>query len=134
MSLKFCGDNIGFYTSALKICKKKNVAEGTSYIFDAIDPDALHDFTHSFYIYIIDSRPSKYCFSHNSKVLLSLTENPYFSFLFSESSMFVSKNRFVIKTCGTTKLLSCVKPLMQLAKHYCNLTELQVCIDNFSRQ
>ena len=47
------------------------------------------------------------------------------SFVLSESSMFVSKNRFVIKTYGTTKLLSCVKPLMHLAKHYCNLTELQ---------
>ena len=28
MSLKFCGDNIGFYTSALKICKKKTLRKG----------------------------------------------------------------------------------------------------------
>ena len=37
MSLNFCENNIGFYTGALKICKK-NVAEWISYRFDAIDP------------------------------------------------------------------------------------------------
>ena len=37
MSLNFCENNIGFYTGTLKICKK-NIAEGTSYRFDAIDP------------------------------------------------------------------------------------------------
>ena len=36
MSLNFCQNNIGFYTGTLKICK--NVAEGTWYRFDAIDP------------------------------------------------------------------------------------------------
>ena len=40
MSLNFCKNNIGFYTGTLKICKK-NVAEGTSYRFDAIDPFRL---------------------------------------------------------------------------------------------
>ena len=39
MYLIFCENNTVFYTGTLKICK--NVAEGTSYRFDAIDPASL---------------------------------------------------------------------------------------------
>ena len=41
MSLNFCENKIGFYTSTLKICKKLKVAEGASYRLDAFDPVAL---------------------------------------------------------------------------------------------
>ena len=34
----------------------------------------------------------------------------------SESSMFVAKNRIIIKTCGSTTLLRCVEPLLYLVK------------------
>ena len=36
-------------------------------------------------------------------------------FLFhSESSMFVSERRFILKTCGTTTLLLAIEPLLKL--------------------
>lgn len=34
----------------------------------------------------------------------------------SESSMLVSRNRFILKTCGTTTLLYAIKPLMSLVQ------------------
>ena len=34
----------------------------------------------------------------------------------SESSMLVSRNRFILKTCGTTTLLHAIKPLMSLVQ------------------
>ena len=50
-------------------------------------------------------------------------------FLFSshsESSLFVGRHRFILKTCGTTLLLHAIKPLMDLAMKYCGF-EIAVC-------
>jgi len=38
---------------------------------------------------------------------------------FSESSMFITRNRFILKTCGKTTLLAAIKPLLELVYEKC---------------
>ena len=44
--------------------------------------------------------------------------------------MFVSRERLIVKTCGQTTLLHCIKPLLELAKVECGLIEVQVGIES----
>ncbi|KAK6170700.1 hypothetical protein SNE40_019024 [Patella caerulea] len=46
------------------------------------------------------------------------------AYVLSESSMFVTKDRFILKTCGTTTLLYAVKPLIKLVKEKCRLKQI----------
>ncbi|XP_064391641.1 S-adenosylmethionine decarboxylase proenzyme-like isoform X2 [Halichondria panicea] len=50
----------------------------------------------------------------NCEILSSCSNGYMDAYLLSESSLFVSSNRFVLKTCGNTTLLCAVKPLFQL--------------------
>lgn len=41
--------------------------------------------------------------------------------LHSESSMFVTNNRLIVKTCGQTTLLWALQPILQLVYNMCQL-------------
>lgn len=48
--------------------------------------------------------------------IISFTRNEQIdAYVLSESSMFVSKRRWILKTCGTTTPLQCLEPLLQMA-------------------
>lgn len=62
-------------------------------------------------------------------IVSSRTNAAFDAYVLSESSMFVFPRKFVIKTCGTTKLLQCAERLLVLAKS----VGLQVLRTKFSR-
>ncbi|KAJ7386923.1 AMP deaminase [Desmophyllum pertusum] len=61
----------------------------------------------------------------NCTIISEKRNDDMIAFLLSESSMFVSRERLILKTCGQTTLLHCIKPLLELAKVECGLTEVQ---------
>lgn len=46
--------------------------------------------------------------------------------------MFVSKRRFILKTCGTTLLLQALVPLLELAREYCGFDAIEVTLASHS--
>ncbi|XP_055539392.1 S-adenosylmethionine decarboxylase proenzyme isoform X1 [Wyeomyia smithii] len=58
--------------------------------------------------------------------IISFTRNEQIdAYVLSESSMFVSKRRWILKTCGTTTPLQCLEPLLRLASEIAGYTEIE---------
>lgn len=55
--------------------------------------------------------------------IISSTKNKFFdSYVLSESSLFVYPYKVILKTCGTTILLRCLEPILNVASNECGLT------------
>lgn len=69
--------------------------------------------------------------------IISFTRNEQIdAYVLSESSMFVSKRRWILKTCGSTMTLACLEPLLRLASEiagYGEIEELFYSRKNFKR-
>lgn len=68
--------------------------------------------------------------------IISFTKNNVVdAYVLSESSMFISKRRWILKTCGTTTPLNCLKPLMKLAADmgFNEISDFFYSRKNFSR-
>lgn len=61
----------------------------------------------------------------NCTIISEKRNEDMIAYLLSESSLFVSRTRVILKTCGQTALLYCIKPLLELAATECGLTEVQ---------
>uniref|UniRef100_A0A2I3G9B8 Adenosylmethionine decarboxylase n=1 Tax=Nomascus leucogenys TaxID=61853 RepID=A0A2I3G9B8_NOMLE len=59
-----------------------------------------------------------------SMISVTKTDNQE-AYVVSESSMLVSKKRFILKTRGTTLLLKALVPLLKLARHYSGFDSIQ---------
>jgi S-adenosylmethionine decarboxylase len=62
----------------------------------------------------------------NCKILSSTHGKDIDAYVLSESSCFITKKRFLLKTCGTTTLLYAVEPIIKLAQVYCGFDTVEV--------
>ncbi len=62
----------------------------------------------------------------NCKVLKYAQSTTTDTYVLSESSMFIFRTHFVLKTCGETTLLHAVQPIMELARDYCGFDAVDV--------
>ena len=71
------------------------------------NPEGLRSFNRKQLDYI--------CTKAKCSILSKTSNNHIDSYVLSESSMFVYKHRFIMKTCGTTTLLRCLGSLLEFA-------------------
>ncbi|XP_046406065.1 S-adenosylmethionine decarboxylase proenzyme isoform X1 [Ischnura elegans] len=58
--------------------------------------------------------------------IISFVRNDHVdAYVLSESSMFVARRRFILKTCGNTTPLLCLKPLLLLVEQYAGYDEVE---------
>ncbi len=62
----------------------------------------------------------------NCKVLQYAQSATTDTYVLSESSMFIFRTHFVLKTCGETTLLHAVQPILELARDYCGFDNVDV--------
>ena len=55
------------------------------------------------------------CTQAKCTILSSISNSYIDAYVLSESSLFIYKSRFIMKTCGTTTLLRCLSSLLQFA-------------------
>lgn len=70
------------------------------------------------------------------EIISVMSDGDMDSYVLSESSMFVTKDRFILKTCGTTTLLMAVDRLVDLVKERCGydtVADFFYSRKNFSR-
>jgi len=66
----------------------------------------------------VDEQEWSYLLNSFGCCILNTVKNEHFdAYLLSESSLFVYRNRAILKTCGTTRLLSCLPLLEQYARN-----------------
>ena len=59
--------------------------------------------------------------------IVSTTRNSQVdAYVLSESSMFISKRRFILKTCGTTTPLDCIEALTNLVLEFAMFDTVEV--------
>lgn len=61
----------------------------------------------------------------NCKILSCSRTRDLDSYVLSESSLFINKNRLMIKTCGTTTLLYAVKPVIEAALEFAGFDAIE---------
>lgn len=61
----------------------------------------------------------------NCKILSTTRTRELDSYVLSESSLFINKQRLLLKTCGTTTLLESVQPIIEAAYKFCGFDKIQ---------
>lgn len=51
--------------------------------------------------------------------------NFFYYKIYSESSMFITKRRFILKTCGTTTPLECIKRFLHFVNEFTGFDEVE---------
>ncbi|ELU17284.1 hypothetical protein CAPTEDRAFT_150242 [Capitella teleta] len=60
------------------------------------------------------------------EIISSKQDADMIAYLLSESSLFVSKRRIILKTCGRTTLLAALTPLLSLVKQKCGMQVMDI--------